>query len=240
MSEHIVVQMPEAAPAQLFLLFHGVDSTPHGLVPLGEQLAEAFPSAAVIAVCAPPSGDAGTGHAWFPVTDVTDVTDGEGDGDEDDDRAGRVAAALPGFVDTVRGFQRSTGAGAAQTALVGFSQGAIMALAATQWPGELLAGRVVALAGRFAGMPALAPAETTLHLIHGQQDMVIASAHTVAAAERWMALGGDVTADVIAGLGHALDTEMGDLVLHRLRTHVPRRIWEMAMASAGSDEAAGP
>jgi len=221
MSEHVVVQMPEGEPGQLFLLFHGVGSTPESLVPVGERLAEEFPSAAVISVRGPDASDMGSGYQWFSVAGVTEES-----------RAGRIAATLPRFVETVRRVQAATGASAAQTALLGFSQGAIMALAATQLPGDVLAGRVISLAGRFAGLPAVAPAETTLHLIHGRRDPVIAHEHSVAAAERLIELGGDVTADVIAGLGHSVDQEVVDLLVHRLKTHVPKRVWEQAMAAA--------
>lgn len=225
MSEHLVVQLPEGAPGQLFLLFHGVGSTPESLVSLGERLADEFPSAAVISVRAPDPSDLGAGYQWFPVAGITE-----------DNRAGRIAAAMPRFVDSVRGFQQATGTTAAQTALVGFSQGAIMALAATQLPGAVLAGRVISLAGRFAGLPTVAPVETTLHMIHGRRDAVVAHEHSVAAAERLIVLGGDVTADVIAGLGHAVDLEVVDLLVHRLQTHVPKRLWEQAMVA---DAAAG-
>lgn len=223
MSEHVVVQMPEGEPGQLFLLFHGVGSTPENLVSLGERLADEFPSAAVISVRGPDTSDMGAGYQWFSVVGVTEES-----------RAARIAATLPRFVETVRGFQEAVGASAAQTALLGFSQGAIMALAATQLPGEALAGRVISLAGRFAALPSVAPAETTLHLIHGRRDPVIAHEHSVAAAEQLIALGGDVTADVIAGLGHAVDQEVVDLLVHRLKTHVPKRVWEQAMAAASA------
>lgn len=223
MSEHVVVQMPEGEPGQLFLLFHGVGSTPEHLVSLGRRLAEEFPSAAVISVRGPDRSDMGAGYQWFSVVGVTE-----------ENRAGRIGATLPRFVETVRALQQATGASAAQTALVGFSQGAILALAATQLPGGVLAGRVVSLAGRFAALPSVAPAETTLHLIHGRRDSVVAHEHSVAAAERLISLGGDVTADVIAGLGHSVDEEVVDLLVHRLRTHVPKRIWEEALGSSSS------
>ena len=38
MSEHLVVQMPQDPPGQLFLLFHGVGGTPQNLLPLGRRL----------------------------------------------------------------------------------------------------------------------------------------------------------------------------------------------------------
>jgi len=223
MSEHLVVQMPEDPPGQLFLLFHGVGGQPHHLQPLGRRLAQAFPAAAIVSVAAPDAGDTGQGRQWFSVRGVTE-----------DNRPQRVAAALPGFVEAVRGWQERTGSAPAQTALVGFSQGAIMALESTQRDAALLAGRVVSLAGRFAGPATPVPAETTLHFIHGRRDAVIGYEHAVQAAERLVALGADLTADVIPQLGHAVDGQVEELLLKRLQTHVPRRIWEQAMREAAA------
>jgi len=223
MSEHLVVQMPQDPPGQLFLLFHGVGGTPQNLLPLGRRLAEEFPAAAVVCVAAPDASGTDGGRQWFSVQGVTE-----------DNRPGRIAETLPRFVETVRAWQRDTGASAAQTALIGFSQGAIMGLEATQLEGELLAGRVVALSGRFARLPERVPAETTMHFVHGRRDAVIAHEHTVAAAERLISIGGDVTADVVPLLGHTVDSQVEELVLKRLKTHVPRRLWEQAMREAGS------
>ncbi|QHI98110.1 esterase [Xylophilus rhododendri] len=222
MSEHVVVQLPQQAAAQLFLLFHGVGSTPENLAPLGERLAAEFPQAAVISVAAPDASDFGAGRQWFSVQGVTEAN-----------RAARIAATMDRFVATVRSFQELTGAGPERTALVGFSQGAIMALEASLLESAgLLAGRVVSLSGRFAALPERAPAETTLHFIHGDQDGVIAYQHAVDAAERLVALDGDVTADVLPRLGHGVDKRVADLMVERLKGHVPRRIWAQAMAAA--------
>ncbi len=57
----------------------------------------------------------------------------------EENRAARIADVMPQFVAVVRHWQRLSGVGYAGTALVGFSQGAIMALEAlkrkTGWPG---------------------------------------------------------------------------------------------------------
>jgi len=224
MSDPLIVQLPDSAPAQLILLFHGVGSTPENMTPLGERLAQAFPQAAVISVPGPDACDMGAGLQWFSVRGITEV-----------DRAQRIADTMPRFVDCIRSLQKATGTTPTQTALIGFSQGAIMALESTQLA-EPLAGRVVALAGRFAQPPEKAPASTTLHFIHGKSDPVIPYGHTVTAAERLIRLGGDVTADVIPFLGHELSREAEDLLIERLQTHIPKHLWEQAMQSAPSDD----
>ena len=60
MNEAIVLQSPPAA-ASLFLLFHGVGSTPQDLAPLGARLAQEFPDAAVVSIAAPDRSDLGAG-----------------------------------------------------------------------------------------------------------------------------------------------------------------------------------
>ena len=224
MSDHLIVQMPDSAPAQLILLFHGVGSTPESMAPLGARLAAAFPQAAVVSVPGPDACDMGTGFQWFSVRDIT-----EGN------RTQRIAETMPRFVACVRSIQQATGTTPSQTALIGFSQGAIMSLESTQLA-EPLAGRVIALSGRFAQPPEQAPASTTLHFIHGKSDPVIPYSHTVTAAERLIRLGGDVTADVIPFLGHDVSREAEDLLIERLQTHIPKRLWEQAMQSAPADQ----
>jgi phospholipase/carboxylesterase len=182
-----------------------------------------FPQAFVVSVAAPHRSEFGQGRQWFSVVGI-----------DDELRLQRVAEAMPAFTLEVRRWQAESGVGAEATALIGFSQGAIMALESTQTRGRL-AGRVVALAGRFASAPGFAPPDTTLHLIHGKADPVIHYGHTVSAAERLVALGADLTADVIPFLGHAVDAEALELVVERLKGYLPRRRWEEAMRAAPPD-----
>lgn len=65
---------------------------------------------------AEPSGNP-AGRQWFSVQGITE-----------DNRQARVDAIMPTFIETVRYWQKQSGVGANATALIGFSQGAIMAL----------------------------------------------------------------------------------------------------------------
>lgn len=219
--EHTVFQYPDT-PQQLFLLFHGVGSQPDSLRPLAEQLAQAFPQAAVLGVQSPQPCDLGAGYQWFSIAGITEA-----------DRPTRIAAAMPAFIATVRHWQQQAGVAPAATALIGFSQGAIMVLEASHQQQEPpLAGRMVAIAGRYASEAKAPPESTTLHLIHGKADSVVPYAHCVLAAEGLAAQGVDLTADIVPFLGHGIDDEVLRLVLERLRGHVPQRIWRAAMRDA--------
>jgi phospholipase/carboxylesterase len=216
MAEHVLVQNPAGGAKQLMLLFHGVGATAQDLLPLGARLAQAFPEAYIVSVQAPYPSDLGQGFQWFSVRDITE-----------ENRPARVAEVLPQFVALVEDLQRQTGVGPEATALFGFSQGGIMALEASQLP-QHLAGRIVALAGRFAQLPQAPHALTTLHMLHGKEDAVIHYGYTVTAAQHLVNLGADVTADVLPFVGHSVSDDMLDLLVERLQGHVPKRLWDAA------------
>jgi phospholipase/carboxylesterase len=218
-SGSVVVQRSGRGAGQLLLLFHGAGATPEDLVPAARTLADAFPNAFVVSVKAPHAGDSGLGFQWYSVAGVTEAN-----------RAQRVAQAMPAFLETVAHWQAHAGLGPEATALIGFSQGAIMALEATK-ADPIPAGRVVALAGRFAELPTQAAWHTTIHLIHGKDDGVIAYARAIEAAERLLALGADVTADVLPFVGHAVADEMAALVVERLQHYLPQWRWREALQS---------
>jgi phospholipase/carboxylesterase len=178
----------------------------------------------VVSVQAPHDCPYSSGFQWFSIEGITES-----------ERPARTAQVMPLFQETVKQWQQAFGVGAEATALVGFSQGAIMALESTQHE-PALAARIVALSGRFSSLPEIAPDNCTLHLIHGKQDAVIPYAHTVHAAERLVQLGADVTADVIPFAGHEINEEIAALVIERLTTHVPKRYWEEAQEAQEEQE----
>lgn len=191
----VVIARPQQTK-QLVLLFHGVGSSARDLAPLGQVLAQARPHATVVSVEAPHPSRLGRGKEWFSVVGVTE-----------ENRPGRVAQAMPLFLDAIRHWQGATGIGAAGTVLLGFSQGAIMALESTQTTlePEPAAQSVIALAGRFAEPVRRAPAKVRLHLIHGDSDAVMPVGGSVEAHRQLQALGGDATLDIVPGLGHGID-----------------------------------
>jgi len=203
----LLIQGPQAANGtgtQLFLLFHGVGAQARDLQAVGERLADVHPDAWVVSVQAPHPSDLGAGWQWFSVRGVTPLN-----------RAERVAAAMPRFVQAVQGWQAQAQVDAAHTTLLGFSQGAIMSLAATQLDAPI-AGRVVALAGRFPAPPQQSPVGTRIHLLHGQADQVVPTSESVAAHAQLQALGADVTLDLIPGLAHGIDAQMMACLHERL------------------------
>lgn len=204
MSESLIVQQPSQA-ARLILLFHGVGADAHDMAPLGQLLANACPDAFVVCVASPDPCDMGAGWQWFSVSGVTEHN-----------RVARVEAAMPAFLATVRHWQQRSEVGSAATVLVGFSQGAIMALESTRGR-AVPAGQVISLAGRFALLPEAAPVGVRFGFLHGQNDQVIPHQHAQTAAQRLRALGVEVTLELFADTGHGINAVMLEALLRQLR-----------------------
>jgi phospholipase/carboxylesterase len=203
----LIVQEPRPADGQatgLFLFFHGVGSNAEDLRGICSGIAAKHPQAWVVSVQSPDPSDLGRGWQWFSVRGVTA-----------ENRPLRVAATMPRFAQAIATWQRQTGLDADRTTLVGFSQGAIMALEATQLP-QRVAGRVVAMAGRFAATPQRAPQGTRIHLLHVQEDGVVPAQASIEAHAQLAALHADVSLDLLPGLGHGIDARMAARLYERL------------------------
>ncbi len=209
MSESIVIQRPapseDTEGRELILLFHGVGSSAQALRPLAAYVARAMPEAMVVSVSSPHPSTLGTGHEWFSVLGITEAN-----------RPARIAAALPAFAQTVAHWQREAGSTPEHTTLIGFSQGAIMALQASQEQ-PMLAATVMSLAGRFAAVPLKASAAQRLHFIHGEEDRVIPASHSVEATAALAALGTRSTLDLLPRLGHGIDERVASLLVERMK-----------------------
>lgn len=212
-----VIQQPTLPAAQLILLFHGVGADAQSMRPMGERLAEEFPRAMIVSVAAYQPSDMSDGFQWFSVIGITE-----------ENRATRIAQAMPAFEACVAHWQQVAGVDAAATALMGFSQGAIMALEATKRDTPI-ASRVFAISGRFASLPESASNETTIHFLHGKVDTVIPYSHTMVAATHLRDLGADITAEVLPFIGHEVHPDFVDLAVTKLTTHVPKRLWAEAL-----------
>ena len=225
MSEHDfkgIELLPATGPIkQLFILLHGVGGEPSDLLPLADALGAAFPQAVLLLLEGFAAFDAGAhGRQWFSVDGVTD-----------DNRAARVADALPALHALVRQAQDRFKVMQPDTALAGFSQGAIMALEyAIAHDGCV--GRVLAFSGRFATLPERAPEFTTLHLLHGKADRIVPVDHAYAAYERLSQHQGDATLDVASSVAHEPHEALVDRAVYRLQTCIPLRTWKHALNSA--------
>jgi phospholipase/carboxylesterase len=215
----IIELVPEhGKPRQLFILLHGVGARAADMMPLALQLQNAFPDAAVLI----PEGflpfdGADSGRQWFSIRGVTEAN-----------RAERVAGAMPALVAFVKQQHARFNMLPGDTALAGFSQGAIMALELSA-AHDGLVGRVLAFSGRYASLPSKPADLTTLHLFHGSQDPVMPVDLVKHAFEHLMNLQADATLDIAAGVGHDLHPALTAQATHRLQTCVPLRMWKQAL-----------
>lgn len=221
-SRAVALLPDKGKPELLFLLLHGANADAAQMRPLAQALRAQYPQAAVLALNAPAELEAG--QQWYPL-----------DGCTDENHAARVAAALPGFIATVRSWAAQWELPWPSVALGGFSQGAVLALEAVQAEPQL-AGRVLAFAGAYATPPAHAPHEVSLHLLHGQLDGVLPYQDQVGAARRLVQLGADITADVLPDIGHELHPDLIARAMEQLRTFLPARLWKAAMQAAAEQD----
>jgi phospholipase/carboxylesterase len=209
--------LPATTPsAQLFVLLHGESADPAQLLDVVAAIRQAFTSAVIVQPYAP-FGE-GAMRRWIAQAAP--------------DAAGYLrlveqAAAL--LAREVHGWQRQYGLGGEQTALVGFSEGAAVALEACAVPG--LAGRALLFSTRFATLPGSAPQATTLHLLHGERDPVAPVDQAQQVHARFAELNADITLDIASGVGHELHAALIHQAIVRLQTCVPLRSWEAAMGA---------
>jgi phospholipase/carboxylesterase len=191
------------APKQLVVLLHGLGADGNDLIELGQQWRDWLPDAAFVAPHAPdPCGNVPMGREWFPLTlsDPREFWRG-------------VTYAGPGldaFLD--RELARYS-LPASSLALVGFSQGAMMALHVglrrQAAPAAIIgySGLLVLEDGKGPESLKEARSKPPILLIHGDQDDVVPvemfffSKEALAAAElpcQW---------HLSAGVGHGIDPE---------------------------------
>lgn len=213
---------PESMQAkQLFVLLHGVGGQASDMVPLAEELMDQFPTAGFFL----PDGffpfdGGGGGRQWYSNVRISEAV-----------RVERVAETMPAIHALVSYAQQRFNVLQPDTALLGFSQGAHLALQfCVQYDGFV--GRVLALSGRFAALPEKAPELTTIHILHGEDDNVVSARHAHAAYERLKQMEGDVTLDILPGIGHEIPQALSDRAIHRLKTTIPMRSWKEAMKGA--------
>lgn len=210
-------------PEQLMILLHGVGAHAADLAPLAARLHAEFPQSVVLVPDGFEPFDAdpeGVGRQWFSLEEI----------DHPGRRAERAAQVLPRLEAWVQAAQQASGLGPAATALVGFSQGSIVALELIK-ARDGLAGRVLSFSGRYGDLPDEAPRHTTLHFFHGSQDEVIPVTHARDAMQRLAELRGDATIDIAEGVGHEIPPVLLERALFRLRNHIPHRTWAAAMGA---------
>jgi phospholipase/carboxylesterase len=153
-----------------------------------------------------PFGGGGQGRQWFSVAGVTEAS-----------RPARVAQALPRLIATLDSIAAERGIDRQDIILLGFSQGAIMTLAAVA--GGLHHGRAVAIAGRLAAPVLPVTQFADVLLLHDRDDRVMPIALSVDAGTALRGAGHHVDGAWSAGLGHGIGAPTLSNLADWLSTH---------------------
>lgn len=181
-------------PRQIVLLLHGYGSSGADLISLAPHWRQALPDALFLAPNAPQRS--GVGYQWWPLNGFTPAALAAG--------AALAAPAIHGFVDRKL---RQYGLADADLAIVGFSQGTMMALhVGLRRPTRVAA--IVGYSGMLVGAADLAHAplaKPPVLLVHGAADPVVPVAALHAAKAELHRLGIDAQTHISAGVGHMVD-----------------------------------
>jgi phospholipase/carboxylesterase len=186
-------------PSSLVVLLHGLGADGADLIGLGAAWAQALPHTAFVAPNAPfPCDFAPSGRQWFSLRDFDEATILAA--------LSAVTPSLDAYIDTQLANCRLSGR---ELALVGFSQGAMLALHAGLRRNPSPAG-IVSYSGFLVGaesLPHTHDEKPAVLLVHGDQDQVV-SPHFLPAAEAALRSAHvPVQAMLRPGLGHGIDED---------------------------------
>ncbi|ADG18102.1 phospholipase/Carboxylesterase [Paraburkholderia atlantica] len=191
---HTAPQNPPAT--SLVVLMHGVGSNARDLMPLADIWSEDLPGTAFVSLDGTDPFDGGFGgRQWFSLRDVDGAN-----------REARVVAAYPALRRVLDAELAHWQLSFDRLALVGFSQGSIMALHHVASSAEGAAG-VVAFSGRLASPIVSSNRATPLTLVHGEDDEVIPVRELEFAADAFSAAGYRVDAYMLPGVGHTITAD---------------------------------
>jgi phospholipase/carboxylesterase len=191
-------------PQQLVILLHGVGSDGDDLIGLAPYFQKILPGALFISPNAPyafdmaPPGFQGGGYQWFSLQDMAPEARLAG--------TQTTAPVLDAFIDQKLA---ETGLGEDKLALIGFSQGTMMALYVGLRRANRLAG-IIGFSGMLVGPELLADAiqsRPPVLLVHGDADDVVPPEALPAAVAGLEAVGITVRHHTCPGLGHGLDDD---------------------------------
>ncbi len=193
---------------RLVIVLHGVGARGAHLHELTGLLAGRLPGTGFACPDAPEPCDWDPAtRQWFSLSGISPRN-----------RAARLRAARAGFDATLDACIAAHGfAGRPErVALVGFSQGASMAVDAVMTGRRRVAG-LAALSGRLVRTGPVAADGPPVMLSHGLDDPVIPARDAIAAARHWAARGRPVDLHLWTGLGHWFDARTAGVAAEFLR-----------------------
>jgi phospholipase/carboxylesterase len=185
-----------AGPKQIVLLLHGYGSSGSDMIALAPTWQRSLPDALFLAPHAPQRTGFGAGYQWWPLADITPQALAAG--------AALAAPPIDAFIDRKL---EQYGLTEAELAIVGFSQGTMMALHVGLRRASQVAG-IVGYSGMLTGAARLRHDPITkppVLLIHGSHDPVVPVSALHTAESELKHLDIEVTTHVSAGVAHSVD-----------------------------------
>jgi phospholipase/carboxylesterase len=166
------------------------------MISLAPAWQQSLPEALFLAPHAPQRSGFGAGYQWWGLSELTPQALAAG--------AAQAAPAIDAFIDRkLKQYDLSE----RDLALVGFSQGTMMALhVGLRRPRQLAA--IVGYSGMLTGAAALRHAQITrppVLLVHGSHDPVVPVAALHSAESELKHLGVEVSTHISSGVGHSVD-----------------------------------
>jgi phospholipase/carboxylesterase len=184
------------APKQIVLLLHGYGSSGADLISVAPHWQQKLPDALFLAPNAPQRSGMGAGYQWWGLESFTPQALAVG--------ARSAAPVIEAFVDRKLAQYELSGR---DLAIVGFSQGTMMALHVGLRRKEQVAA-IVGYSGMLTGGPELSHevvSKPPVLLVHGSADPIVPVAALHDAKHRLDHLGICVESHVSPGLGHSVD-----------------------------------
>jgi phospholipase/carboxylesterase len=186
-------------PQQLVILLHGVGADGNDLIGLAPHWGRMLPHAEFLSPNAPfPCDMAPFGYQWFSLSNRAPQAIFDG-----------IRGTAPSLDAFITEAMITRGLGPEQVALVGFSQGTMMALYVAPRRGQPLAA-LLGYSGALVAPELLAReamSRPPVLLIHGEADEVVPSQALPAAVQGLKTAGFDVQAHMRPRLGHGIDPE---------------------------------
>ncbi len=207
---HSLPPFKGGAPEQLVILLHGYGANGRDLINLGTSWQEALPAAEFIAPNAPfdcSISGFDASYQWFTLGELDPVV-----------LAKEIKNALPILQNFIAHELQKRNLTESELALVGFSQGTMMALGAGVGRDRQCAG-ILGYSGAYIHTAEEVKSMPDTLLIHGEEDSVITVDHMLDAAKQLTDIGVSTRTHVVQGLDHSIDNEgleLGAEFLHKV------------------------
>ncbi len=184
------------SPKKVVLLLHGYGSNGKDMIALAPAWQQSLPDALFLAPHAPQQSGMGIGYQWWALNAITPQALAAG--------AAIAAPAIDDFIDRKLGQYCLS---EADLAIVGFSQGTMMALH-VGLRRKAAPAAIVGYSGMLTGHVRLRQeiaVKPPVLLVHGSHDPVVPVTALHAAESELRHMGVEVTTHVSAGIGHTVD-----------------------------------